>query len=60
MVIEVPSRENAAEQARQLALALDVIEAQLARLDLGADPDAIVDALASPIRAFDAAAKDAT
>lgn len=57
---EVPENgQLAALQARRLALALDAIEAELARLNLGADPDAIVDALALPIRAFDAAAKGA-
>jgi|CXWL01.1.fsa_nt_gi hypothetical protein len=59
MVIDGPSGANADDQARRLALALDVIEAQLERLDLGADPHSIVHALAAPIRAFDAAAKEA-
>ena len=54
-----PETEDIALQARRLALALDAIEAELARLSLGADPDAIADALANPIRAFDAAAKGA-
>ncbi len=58
--LSVPrKRQTPPLQARRLALALDAIEAELARLSLGADPDAIVDALASPIRAFDAAAKEA-
>lgn len=51
-------RENA-EQARLLSLALDAIEARLDALNLGAGPDAIVDALAGPVNAFDAAAKGA-
>lgn len=54
-----PETEDIALQARRLALALDAIEAELSRLSLGAHPDAIVDALANPIRAFDAAAKGA-
>jgi len=40
-------------------LALDAIEARLDALGMGAAPDAIVDALAGPVRAFDAAAKEA-
>ena len=40
-------------------MALDAIEAELDRLELGADPDLVVHALAGPIRAFDAAAKEA-
>ena len=46
-------------QARQLAAALDAIESCLDRLQPGADPDHIARALADPIRAFDAAAKEA-
>jgi len=42
-----------------LALALDAIEARLDALNLGSGPDAIADALAGPVRAFDAAAKGA-
>ena len=49
-----------AEQGRRLALALDAIEARLDALGMGAAPDAIVDALAGPVRAFDAAAKEAS
>lgn len=50
---------EAAQQARRLALALDLIEARLDALNLGSGPDAIVDALAGPVKAFDAAAKEA-
>jgi hypothetical protein len=50
---------RAAAQARQLAVALDAIEAELDRLELGASPDVVARALAGPIRAFDAAAKEA-
>lgn len=50
---------NAAAEARRLALALDVIEAELARLELGAHPDVVARALAEPLRAFDAAAREA-
>jgi hypothetical protein len=50
---------EAALRARRLAAALDAIEAQLDALELGADPDAVARALAEPIRAFDAAAKEA-
>ncbi len=46
-------------EARRLALALDLIEAELARLELGAHPDVVARALAEPIRAFDAAAREA-
>jgi hypothetical protein len=53
------SHPETAEQARRLALALDAIEARLDALGLGAPPDAIVDALAEPVRAFDAAAREA-
>lgn len=45
--------------ARRLALAVDAIEAELAALELGANPDVVAEALAGPVRAFDAAAKDA-
>ena len=54
-----PDGRVSAEQARRLALALDAIEARLDGLNLGAGPDAIADALAGPVRAFDAAAKGA-
>jgi hypothetical protein len=53
------SEVRAAAQARQLAAALDVIEAELDRLELGASPDVVARALAEPIRALDAAAKEA-
>ena len=55
----LPTVRNAAAQARQLAAALNAIEAELARLELGARPDVVARALAEPIRAFDAAAKEA-
>ena len=58
MASDSPS-EPAAVQARRLAAALDVIEARLDSLALGADPDEVVAALAEPVRAFDAAAKEA-
>jgi hypothetical protein len=45
--------------ARRLALAVDAIEAALSALEPGANPDAVAEALAGPVRAFDAAAKDA-
>ncbi len=55
-----PDGDVSAKQARRLALALDAIEARLDALGMGAEPDAIVDALAEPVRAFDAAAKEAS
>lgn len=58
MASDSPS-EAAAAQARRLAAALDAIEARLAGLALGADPDDVAAALADPVRAFDAAAKEA-
>lgn len=58
MASDSPNRE-AALQARRLARALDAIEAKLDALDFGADPDAVARALSEPIRAFDAAAKEA-
>lgn len=57
MVIESPPDAKIADQARRLALALDAIEAELARLELGAAPDAVIAALAGPVSNFDAAAK---
>jgi hypothetical protein len=45
-------------QARRLALALDAIEACLDGLRPGAAPSAIAGALAAPVRAFDALAKE--
>jgi hypothetical protein len=57
MATDSPS--EAAAQARRLAAALDAIEARLDALSLGADPDEVAAALAEPIRAFDAAAKEA-
>ncbi len=54
-----PEVREAAQQARQLAVALDLIDAELARLELGAPPAVVGRALAEPIRAFDAAAKEA-
>jgi len=58
MASDSPSGE-AAFQAQRLTRALDAIEAELDALALGADPDAVAKALAEPIRAFDAAAKEA-
>jgi hypothetical protein len=52
------SRSAPADAAR-LAMALDAIEAALDRLEPGARPDVVANALAEPIRAFDAAAKEA-
>ncbi len=57
MASDSPSRD-AGDQAWRLARALDAIEAKLDALELGADPDAVARALADPIRAFDAAAKE--
>lgn len=59
MASESPSEARAALQARRLALALDAIEATLDGLELGADPDVVAKALEEPIRAFDAAAREA-
>jgi hypothetical protein len=60
MVSDSPvEARKAAAQARRLAAALDAIEAQLDALELGAAPDAVAKALAEPVRAFDAAAKEA-
>ncbi len=53
-----PDAAEAAAQARRLALALDAIEASLDGLGAGARPSAIADALAAPVRAFDALAKE--
>jgi hypothetical protein len=50
---------NAAFHARRLALALDAIEAQLDALPAGAGIDDLVAALAAPVAAFDAVAKEA-
>lgn len=50
---------SATAAAQRLSLALDVIEAALDRLELGADPDVVAKALAGPVRAFDAAAREA-
>jgi len=55
-----PDGRVSAEQARRLALALDAIEARLGALGMDAAPDAIADALAEPVRAFDAAAREAS
>jgi hypothetical protein len=59
MASDSPPEARAALQARRLAQALDAIEAGLDGLDLGADPDAVASALAEPVRAFDAAAREA-
>ena len=50
---------EAAAPARRLAQALDAIETQLDRLAFGADPSDVAAALSGPVRAFDAAAKEA-
>jgi hypothetical protein len=61
MASDSPSQAlDAAALARRLVMAVDAIEAELAALELGADPDVVAKALAGPVRAFDAAAKDAT
>jgi hypothetical protein len=54
-----PEPRKTAHQARQLALAIDAIEARLDALELGAPPDAVARALEAPVRVFDAAAKEA-
>ena len=60
MGLELDSTANEVRaQARRLALALDLIEARLADLDLGAHPELIIEALTEPIRAFDAAVREA-
>jgi hypothetical protein len=50
---------DAADYARRLAAALDAIEAQLDALPPGAEIDAVAAALAGPVAAFDALAKEA-
>ena len=61
MASDSPSQaKEAAVQARRLALAVDAMKAELAELELGADPDVVARALAGPVRAFDAVAKDAS
>lgn len=59
MVIATPVDPNPEEKARRLALALDAIEAELSKLDLGAEPGAVIAASAAPMSAFDTAAKGA-
>lgn len=59
MASDSPPDARTALQARRLAQALDAIEATLDSLELGADPDVVATALAEPVRAFDAAAKEA-
>ncbi len=59
MASDSPSVRDTAAQARRLAEALDAIESELNKLDFGADPGAVAAALAGPVRAFDAAAKEA-
>jgi hypothetical protein len=60
MASDSPSEaRKSADQARQLALALDAIEAQLDALEPGAGPDVVARALKQPIEAFDAAAREA-
>jgi len=45
--------------AKALVSALDDVEARLDGLEPGADPDRVAEALADPVRALDAAAKEA-
>jgi hypothetical protein len=59
MVIATPTDPNPEEKARRLALALDAIEAELDKLDLGVEPGAVIAALSAPVSAFDTAAKGA-
>lgn len=60
MASDSPNKALDAEaHARALALALDVIEAELNALEPGAGADHIAQKLAGPVRAFDAAAKAA-
>jgi hypothetical protein len=49
---------DAAAYAKRLALALDAIEAQLDALRPGAEIGAVASALAGPVAAFDALAKE--
>jgi hypothetical protein len=61
MANESPSGPfDAAVYARRLALALDAIEAQLDALPPGAEIGAVASALAGPVAAFDALAKEGT
>jgi methionine aminopeptidase len=53
------SQTDAERQAAALNAALDAIEASLDALSPGARPDEIARALAEPVRAFDAVAKEA-
>jgi len=48
-----------AGQAAKLAAALDVLENRLDAAELGADPDVTAKALAEPVWALDAAAREA-
>jgi len=50
--------EARAQAAKALASALDAIEARLDALAPGADPDRVEEALAEPVRALEAAAKE--
>lgn len=59
MVIATPNDANPEAKARRLALALDAIEAELSKLELGAEPGAVIAALSAPVSAFDTAAKGA-
>jgi len=54
-----PSQADTLRQAQALSAALDAIEARLDALELGADADVIAKALADPVRAFDAAVREA-
>lgn len=50
---------RAAADAQKLGHALDAIEAQLDALEQDASPDVVAEAVAAPVRAFGAAAKEA-
>ena len=52
--------DTAERQAAAVSAALDELEARLDALPLGADPDTVAKALAEPVRALDAAAKEAS
>jgi hypothetical protein len=48
-----------AERARRLTLALEAIETRLEAIGQTAGPDAVAVALGEPVKAFDAAAREA-
>jgi len=58
MVSDSPNAARA-DQAAKLVAALDALENRLDAAELGADPDVVAKALAEPVRAFDAAAREA-